>query len=98
MSLFFFQDCPIGFLHDNNNGRCYHFGSTSMNFEEANEYCEENGGWLTDIPNQESLDFLISVKPYAHPTLWIGANDIETVSTYIEIHLKYILIKLFSHT
>ena len=57
-----------------------------MNFEEANDYCEENGGWLTDIPNQESLDFLISVKPYSHPTLWIGANDIETVSTYIEIH------------
>ena len=51
-----------------------------MNFEEANEYCEENGGWLTDIPNQESLDFLVSVNPYSTKTLWIGANDIETVS------------------
>lgn len=51
-----------------------------MNFEEAIAYCEENGGWLADIPNQESLDFLISVNPYSTHTLWIGANDIETVS------------------
>ena len=70
-----------------------------MNFEEANDYCEENGGWLADIPNQESLDFLLSVNPdLKKKFMWIGANDIETVSTYIEIHLKYILIKLFSHT
>ena len=60
-----------------------------MNFDEANDYCEENGGWLTDIPNQESLDFFISkntdigIRNYI---FWIGANDIETVSTYIEIH------------
>ena len=51
-----------------------------MNFEEANDYCEEMGGWLADITNQESLDFLISVNPYSSYTLWIGANDIETVS------------------
>lgn len=51
-----------------------------MNFEEANDYCEEKGGWLADIPNQESLDFLVSVNPYSTKTLWIGANDIETVS------------------
>ena len=69
-----------------------------MNFEEANDYCEENGGWLTDIPNQETLDFLISVNPYSTKTLWIGANDIETVSTLKFIKSMFILMKLLSHT
>ena len=50
-----------------------------MNFEEAIDYCEDNGGWLADIPNQESLDFLLN--PYSTKAFfWIGANDIETVS------------------
>ena len=68
-----------------------------MNFEEANDYCKENGGWLADIPNQESLDFLISEKPYAHPTLWIGANDIETVSTLQFTKSTSFLMKFLSH-
>ena len=85
-------------MHDNGSGRCYHFGSTSMNFEEANDYCEEKGGWLADIPNQESLDFLVSVNPYSTKTLWIGANDIETVSTLKFIKSKSFLMKLLSHT
>jgi hypothetical protein len=69
-----------------------------MNFEEANDYCEENGGWLTDIPNQETLDFLISVNPYSTKTLWIGANDIETVSTLKFIKSIYILMKVLPNT
>ena len=45
-----------------------------MNFDEANDYCEENGGWLTDIRNQESLDFFISKNqdpwiPIGHPVI-----------------------------
>ena len=69
-----------------------------MNFEQANDYCEENGGWLTDIPNQETLDFLISVNPYSTKTLWIGANDIETVSTLKFIKSIYILMKVLPNT
>ena len=69
-----------------------------MNFEEANDYCEEHGGWLTDIPNQESLDFLISVNPYSTKTLWIGANDIETVSTLQLTKSTSFLMKLLLHT
>ena len=67
-----------------------------MNFEEANDYCEENGGWLADIPNQESLDFLLSVNPDLRKKfMWIGANDIETVSTFNSLKLSiYILMKL----
>ena len=68
-----------------------------MNFEEANDYCEGNGGWLADIPNQESLDFLISVNPYSWDTLSIGANDIETVSTLKFSKSTSFLIKLLSH-
>ena len=70
-----------------------------MNFEEANDYCEENGGWLADIPNQESLDFLLSVNPDLRKKfMWIGANDIETVSTLQFTKSTSFLMKLLLHT
>ena len=72
---------------DAKSGRCYFFAQdVKVNWTEAVKYCEEQGGFLTDIPNQETQDLLVDLNPYNdvygafHTRWWIGANDISKTS------------------
>ena len=68
-------------------GGCYIFAigdGTALNWQQSRDYCESIGGFLTDILNQETQDFLDNsgFRLQSNPEIlwWIGGNDIENVS------------------
>ena len=81
-------DCPSGWLNAEELGGCYIFAigdGTGLNWQQSKDYCESIGGFLTDILNQETEDFLDNSGFIQDPltqtlTWWIGGNDIENVS------------------
>ena len=61
-------------------GRCFLFvkgQDVKLEWKEANEYCTERGGYLTDITDQQTFDF-ISVHHLGNS--WIGGSNIDNVS------------------
>ena len=80
-------------------GGCYIFAigdGTGLNWQQSKDYCESIGGFLTDILNQETLDFLDNSGFIQDPltqtlTWWIGGNDIENVSNINGIDFKVII-------
>ena len=79
-------DCPSGWLNAGDLGGCYIFAfgdGTGLNWQQSKDYCGSIGGFLTDILNQETQDFLDnSGFIQSNPLIrwWIGGNDIENVS------------------
>ena len=78
---------------DAKSGRCYFFAKdVKVNWTEAVKYCEEQGGFLTDIPDQETQDFLVDLNPYKDEYMafysrwWIGANDISKTGKFTWIN------------
>ena len=62
---------------------CYKFALDAAlgDYDQAKAYCLTQGGYLTDILDQETQNFLLSNIPSDSGIVWmIGANDIETVS------------------
>ena len=99
-------DCPSGWLNAGELGGCYIFAigdGTALNWQQSKDYCESIGGFLTDILNQETLDFLdnsgfiqsnsniLSTTFNPGITWWIGGNDIENVSNINGIDFKVII-------
>ena len=70
-------------------GGCYIFAigdGTGLNWQQSKDYCESIGGFLTDILNQETEDFLANsgfIQSNPLKRWWIGGNDIENVSNLI---------------
>ena len=79
-------DCPSGWLNARDLVGCYIFAfgdGTGLNWQQSKDYCGSIGGFLTDILNQETQDFLDnSGVIQSNPLIrwWIGGNDIENVS------------------
>ena len=80
--------CPNDWLNAGALG-CYIFAigdGTGLNWQQSKDYCESIGGFLTDILNQETQDFLVNSGFYDTEVdgrlvrWWIGGNDIENVS------------------
>ena len=79
--------CPNGWLSglDKKYGECYKFATETFagTYDNAKNYCiSEYGGYLTDILNQQTQDFLASNIPGELRFRWIiGGNKNEAVST-----------------
>jgi len=75
--------CPEGWLQYLawNQGHCFLFGSDGLgSWAEAKEYCKEKGGFLAEIPNEQTNTFLVdnmkTDSQLQKKWWWIGANDI----------------------
>ena len=82
---FILGECPSGWLNAGELGGCYLFSpdGPGINWEQARAFCESVGGFLADILNQETQDFIDESGFFqSYPLLnwWIGANDIANVS------------------
>ena len=78
-------ECPSGWLNAGELGGCYLFSPNGpgLNFYEAKDFCVSVGGFLTDILNQETQDFIDnSGFRQSNPTIswWIGGCDNAIVS------------------
>ena len=61
-----------------------------MNWNEAKEYCTSNGGYLTDILDQETQDFIAETSGnFPGITWWIGGNDFD----YVIVYFMYLLLQ-----
>ena len=85
-------ECPDGWLNAGELGGCYLFAPNGpgLNWQQSVAYCASNGGFLTDILNQETETFLENsgfVQSNPNVRWWIGGNDIAQVST-IAAHLR----------
>ena len=77
-------ECPSGWLNGGELGGCYLFSpdGPGINWDQARAFCESVGGFLTDILNQETQDFINEsgfFQSYPNVIWWIGANDIANV-------------------
>ena len=90
-------DCPSGWLNAGELGGCYIFAigdGTALNWQQSKDYCESIGGFLTDILNQETEDFLANsgfIQSNPLKRWWIGGNDIENVSNINGTDFKVII-------
>ena len=83
--IFILGECPSGWLNAGELGGCYLFSpdGPGINWDQAIDFCESVGGFLTDILNQETQDFIDEsgfFQSYPNVNWWIGANDIANVS------------------
>ena len=65
-------------------GRCFLFVKKQdlvLEWTEANEYCKERGGFLTDVLNQDTFDFLSIHMLDGGGWRWIGGSNIDNVSS-----------------
>ena len=95
---FILGECPSGWLNAGELGGCYLFSpdGPGINWDQARAFCESVGGFLTDILNQETQDFIDEsgfFQSYPNVNWWIGANDIANVShaitnIYLFLHIQ----------
>ena len=79
----FFLECPSDWLDGGDLGRCFLFVRSQdleLSWTEANEYCEEQGGFLTDIPDQDTFNFISINMIDGGGWRWIGGSDIDNVN------------------
>jgi hypothetical protein len=66
-SIFSYSGCPDDWLSglDPKYGECYKFADESSqgSYSDAKSYCTSKNGYLTDILNQQTQDFLVSNIP-----------------------------------
>ena len=78
--------CPDGWVDGREiggHGGCYLFANDGdgLNWNEAKQFCEFVNGYLTDIWDQETQDFIATTSnDFPTVTWWIGRNN--SVSTY----------------
>merc|ERR1711935_629291 len=82
------EPCPDGWVDGHavgEHGACYLFANDGdgLNWNEAKEYCTSNGGYLTDILDQETQDFIaVTSGNFPGITWWIGGNDFDNAGTF----------------
>ena len=76
--------CPEGWL-DSPDG-CFYFPTDvwAMNWEEAVGYCQELGGYLAEVLNDETQRFLVEQATSLRTSTnwWLGATDQASVSFF----------------
>ena len=62
---------------------------SAKTWDEAVEYCEEEGGYLAEVLNDETQRFLVEQASVLNTSTswWLGATDQEWVSFSILIHI-----------
>merc|ERR1712079_667493 len=82
------EPCPDGWVDGRQigaHGACYLFANDGdgLNWNEAKEYCTSNGGYLTDILDQETQDFIaVTSENFPGITWWIGGNDFDKAGKF----------------
>ena len=68
------------------NGLCYQFVNNEMSWASAREDCHDKGGYLAEVSDQATQDFLVtslhSLNWQRHG-VWIGATDHDEEGTWI---------------
>ena len=78
--IYFTGECPSGWINGGSIGGCYLFSQsdTGVTYNEAISICESNGGFLTDILNQETQNLLVNFatsQNYQNRIWYLGANN-----------------------
>merc|ERR1712168_860764 len=82
------EPCPNGWVDGRQvgmHGACYLFANhgDGLNWNEAKEYCTTNGGYLTDILDKETQDFIAETSGnFPGITWWIGGNDFDKAGKF----------------
>ena len=76
-------DCKDGWIKNGN--ACYLFAKEEnygVTWFGAKDFCESNGGFLTDILDQETQKFINNRTQQDYHTIdwWLGGNDVQKVS------------------
>ena len=77
------------------HGGCYLFANDGqgVNWNEAKEFCNNNGGYLADIMDQETQDFIAKTSGnFPEVTWWIGGNDFNKVPNKSFSEIIYCLV------
>ena len=72
----------MGWVDGGDLGRCFLFVKAQdlkLEWSEAIEYCEEKGGYLTDVSDQETFDFISIHMLDGGGWRWVGGSDIGHV-------------------
>ena len=86
--LFFPAKCPNGWISLEND--CFYFAeeTTTMNWSEANDFCNSLDAYLAEIQNKETQDLLAGHAATLEPqNWWLGASDQATV------RISYLILK-----
>jgi len=78
-------DCPSqGWLRRDRVSNCYLFGGDKMNFAEAQQFCEENGGKLAEPRRQRETNVINRMinKEAGESNYWIGLTDNDNEGSY----------------
>jgi len=78
-------DCPSqGWLRRDRVNNCYLFGTEKMNFAEATQFCEDNGGKLAEPRRMRETNVINKMisKEAGGSNYWIGLTDAETEGTF----------------
>ncbi|XP_062574455.1 uncharacterized protein LOC134236291 [Saccostrea cucullata] len=73
--------CPSGVLFKDN---CYTLHTTYTTFNNAHKNCQNDGGILAKIDNQETITFLLNTFPGIANT-WIGIHDMNRDGVYVNM-------------
>merc|ERR1712083_945905 len=82
------EPCPNGWVDGRQvgeHGACYLFANDGdgLNWNEAKEYCTSNGGYLTDILDEETQEFIAETSGnFPGVTWWIGGNDFDNAGKF----------------
>jgi len=78
-------DCPSqGWLRRDRVSNCYLFGTEKMNFAEAQQFCEENGGTLAEPRRARETNVINRMinKEAGNNNYWIGLTDRREEGTF----------------
>jgi len=78
--------CPAeGWLRRDKVSNCYLFGTKDMNFDEAKEFCEENGGMLVEPRTRRQTRVINKMikKLAGDKSYWTGLTDKANEGTFL---------------
>ena len=84
-----FSACPAGFVFLSSTGKCYFMNTKTLNWFDAERYCNTIGSHLTTVLSSSEevsiYDYILSPRGYSYNQVWVGLNDISNVGTWIWI-------------
>ena len=78
------HSCPEGWVRSPDGCFFFAIDVQKKNWDKAIEYCEEIGGYLAEVLNDETQQFLVEQATALNTSTswWLGATDQEWVSFF----------------